>query len=101
VVSKPGSISVSDIDLRWSKAASGSIWSIFGMTLPLTGLILCRKPIGYFTRRNMPSWTMRAGFEYFKAFEQDAKAFEEFSKTPLTMAMLVLSGEKAGWRVPD
>ncbi len=39
---------------------------------------------------------MRAGFEYFKAFEQDAKDFEEFSKTPLTMPMLVLSGEKAG-----
>ncbi|HWW01071.1 MAG TPA: alpha/beta hydrolase [Candidatus Acidoferrum sp.] len=39
---------------------------------------------------------MRAGFEYFKAFEQDAKDFEQFSKTPLTMPMLVLSGEKAG-----
>jgi pimeloyl-ACP methyl ester carboxylesterase len=39
---------------------------------------------------------MRAGFEYFKAFEQDAKDFTEFSKTPLTMPMLVLSGEKAG-----
>jgi len=39
---------------------------------------------------------MRAGFEYFKAFEQDAKDFAEFSKTPLTMPMLVLSGEKAG-----
>jgi len=39
---------------------------------------------------------MRAGFEYFKAFEQDAKDFEEFAKTPLTMPMLVLSGEKAG-----
>jgi pimeloyl-ACP methyl ester carboxylesterase len=39
---------------------------------------------------------MKAGFEYFKAFEQDAKDFAEFSKTPLTMPMLVLSGEKAG-----
>jgi pimeloyl-ACP methyl ester carboxylesterase len=39
---------------------------------------------------------MRAGFEYFKFFEQDAKDFEEFSKAPLTMPMLVLSGEKAG-----
>ena len=39
---------------------------------------------------------MRAGFEYFKAFEQDAKEFTEFSKAPLTVPMLVLSGEKAG-----
>lgn len=39
---------------------------------------------------------MRAGFEYFKAFEQDAAEFAELSKTSLLMPMLVLSGEKAG-----
>jgi len=39
---------------------------------------------------------VRAGFEYFKAFEQDAKDFGELAKTPLQMPMLVLSGEKAG-----
>ena len=39
---------------------------------------------------------MRAGFEYFKAFPQDAVDFEAFSKTKLKMPMLVLSGEKAG-----
>ncbi|HEY0333871.1 MAG TPA: alpha/beta hydrolase [Stenotrophomonas sp.] len=39
---------------------------------------------------------MRAGFEYFKSFEQDAKDFAGFAKTPLHMPMLVLSGEKAG-----
>jgi pimeloyl-ACP methyl ester carboxylesterase len=39
---------------------------------------------------------MRAGFEVFKAFEQDAKDFAKFSETKLTMPMLVLSGEKAG-----
>jgi pimeloyl-ACP methyl ester carboxylesterase len=38
---------------------------------------------------------MRAGFEYFKAFEQDAADFAKFAKTPLTIPMLVLSGEKA------
>ena len=38
---------------------------------------------------------MRAGFEYFHAFEQDAKEFAAFAKTPLTMPMLVLTGEKA------
>jgi pimeloyl-ACP methyl ester carboxylesterase len=38
---------------------------------------------------------MRAGFEVFRAFEQDAIDFEQFAKTPLTMPMLVLSGEKA------
>jgi len=38
---------------------------------------------------------MRAGFEYFKAFAQDADDFEKFAKTKLTMPMLVLTGEKA------
>jgi pimeloyl-ACP methyl ester carboxylesterase len=38
---------------------------------------------------------MRAGFEYFKNFEQDAKDFAEFSTTKLNMPFLVLSGEKA------
>ena len=38
---------------------------------------------------------MRAGFEYFKAFEQDAKDFASFSKNKLSMPMLVLTGEKA------
>src|SRR5262249_6405148 len=38
---------------------------------------------------------MRAGFEYFKAFAQDASDFEELSKTRLGMPMLVLTGEKA------
>src|SRR6201988_1555537 len=38
---------------------------------------------------------MRAGFEVFRAFEQDAKDFAEFSQTKLTMPMLVLTGEKA------
>jgi len=38
---------------------------------------------------------MRAGFEVFRAFEQDAKDFAGFAKTRLTMPMLVLTGEKA------
>ncbi|CAN5866852.1 alpha/beta hydrolase [soil metagenome] len=38
---------------------------------------------------------MRAGFEYFKAFEQDAKDLAALSATKLTMPMLVLTGEKA------
>ena len=38
---------------------------------------------------------MRAGFEYFKAFPQDAVDFAALSKTKLTMPMLVLTGEKA------
>lgn len=38
---------------------------------------------------------MRAGFEVFRAFEQDAKDFAEFARTKLTMPMLVLTGEKA------
>jgi pimeloyl-ACP methyl ester carboxylesterase len=39
---------------------------------------------------------MRAGFEVFRAFEQDAKDFAGFAQTKLTMPMLVLGGEKAG-----
>lgn len=38
---------------------------------------------------------MRAGFEVFRAFEQDAVDFAAFSKTKLEMPMLVLTGEKA------
>ena len=38
---------------------------------------------------------MRAGFEVFRAFEQDAKDFAQFSQSKLTMPMLVLTGEKA------
>ena len=38
---------------------------------------------------------MRAGFEVFHAFEQDAADFQKFAQTKLTMPMLVLTGEKA------
>jgi len=38
---------------------------------------------------------MRAGFEYFRAFEQDAEEFAAFAENPLPMPMLVLTGEKA------
>jgi len=38
---------------------------------------------------------MRAGFEYFKAFEGDAADFAAFAKKKLDMPFLVLTGEKA------
>jgi pimeloyl-ACP methyl ester carboxylesterase len=38
---------------------------------------------------------MRAGFEYFKTIEQDAKDFAGFSAIKLGMPFLVLTGEKA------
>jgi len=38
---------------------------------------------------------MRAGFEYFRALDEDARDFAEFAKTSLPMPMLVLAGEKA------
>ena len=38
---------------------------------------------------------MRAGFEYFRNFERDAKNFAQLSSTPLPMPVLVLTGEKA------
>jgi pimeloyl-ACP methyl ester carboxylesterase len=39
---------------------------------------------------------MAAGMEVFRAFERDAADFAGFAKTPLSVRMLVLSGEKAG-----
>jgi len=39
---------------------------------------------------------MRAGFNYFSVFKQDAKDFAELGATPLPMPVLVLAGEKAG-----
>jgi pimeloyl-ACP methyl ester carboxylesterase len=38
---------------------------------------------------------MRAGFEYFKNFEQDAKDFAMLSRTKLIIPFMVLTGEKA------
>jgi pimeloyl-ACP methyl ester carboxylesterase len=38
---------------------------------------------------------MRAGFEYFRNFERDAKDFAELGAKPLPMPVLVLTGEKA------
>ena len=38
---------------------------------------------------------MRAGFEVFRAFEQDAKDFAQFAQVRLMMPMLVLTGERA------
>ena len=38
---------------------------------------------------------MKAGFEIFRTFEQDAEDFAGFARTKLTMPMLVLAGEKA------
>ena len=38
---------------------------------------------------------MRAGFEYFRNFERDAKDFARLAATPLPMPVLVLTGEKA------
>ena len=38
---------------------------------------------------------MKAGFEVFRAFDQDAEDFKELAKTKLKMPMLVLTGERA------
>lgn len=38
---------------------------------------------------------MRAGFEYFRNFERDAKDFAQLSATPLSIPVLVITGEKA------
>ncbi|HET9446496.1 MAG TPA: alpha/beta hydrolase, partial [Steroidobacteraceae bacterium] len=37
-----------------------------------------------------------AGMEYFRLIEQDAREFKDFAAKPVTMPMLVISGEKGG-----
>src|SRR5438552_12791551 len=49
----------------------------------------------FYAKEYAKSGGMRAGFEYFKNFERDAKDFAELGKTRLPMPVLVLTGEKA------
>ena len=49
----------------------------------------------FYSRSYAQPGAMRAGFEVFRAFEQDSKDFAEFAQSKLTMPMLVLTGEKA------
>jgi pimeloyl-ACP methyl ester carboxylesterase len=49
----------------------------------------------YYTAQYARPGRMRAGFEYFHTFTQDAQDFSEFAKTPLTMPVQVITGEKA------
>ena len=49
----------------------------------------------FYTAAYAQPGAMRAGFEVFHAFPQDAEDFARFSKTKLKMPMLVLAGEKA------
>lgn len=49
----------------------------------------------FYARAYAQPGAMRAGFEVFRAFEQDARDFEQLAQTKLTMPMLVLTGERA------
>jgi pimeloyl-ACP methyl ester carboxylesterase len=49
----------------------------------------------FYTKTYAQPGGMKAGFEVFRNFEQDAKDFAGFAKTKLPMPMLVLTGEKA------
>jgi pimeloyl-ACP methyl ester carboxylesterase len=49
----------------------------------------------FYARAYAQPGAMRAGFEVFRAFEQDAKDFAKFAQDKLTIPMLVLTGEKA------
>ena len=48
----------------------------------------------FYTKAYARPGGMRAGFEYFRAFEKDAEDFARLAKKPLTMPMLVLTGQK-------
>ena len=70
--------------------------SISGTISPRIARVRYRRRIASSTQRAYAQpGGMRAGFEYFKAFEQDAKDFEGFAQNKLPMPMLVLTGEKA------
>lgn len=49
----------------------------------------------FYARSYAQPGAMKAGFEVFRSFEQDAKDFAAFAQTKLTIPMLVLTGEKA------
>lgn len=50
----------------------------------------------FYTKNYGQPGAMRAGFEYFKNFERDAKEFQQLGQTQLTMPVFVLAGEKSG-----
>jgi pimeloyl-ACP methyl ester carboxylesterase len=50
---------------------------------------------GFYAKEYARPGGMRSGFEYFRTFEKDAEDFAGFAQTPLSMPMLVLTGEKA------
>jgi pimeloyl-ACP methyl ester carboxylesterase len=49
----------------------------------------------YYAEQYAKPGGMRAGFEYFRAFERDAADFEAMSRTKLGTPVLVLAGERA------
>jgi pimeloyl-ACP methyl ester carboxylesterase len=49
----------------------------------------------FYARAFAQPGAMKAGFEVFRAFDQDAKDFAALARTKLKMPMLVLTGEKA------
>ncbi len=49
----------------------------------------------FYARAYAQPGAMRAGFEVFRAFEQDARDFAKLAQNKLTIPMLVLTGEKA------
>jgi pimeloyl-ACP methyl ester carboxylesterase len=49
----------------------------------------------FYARSYAQPGAMRAGFEVFRSFEQDAKDFAKLAETKLNIPMLVLTGEKA------
>ena len=49
----------------------------------------------FYTKAFAQPGAMKAGFEVFRAFEQDAKDVAALARTKLKMPMLVLTGERA------
>ena len=78
-----------------SSAGNAPILNISGTISLLTGPTRCQRPDRqFYAAAYARDDGVRAGFEYFKNVEQDAKDFAALSTTKLNMPLLVLSGEK-------
>jgi pimeloyl-ACP methyl ester carboxylesterase len=50
----------------------------------------------FYTKKYKLPGAMKAGMEVFRNFDRDARDNAAFQKTPLTMPMIVLGGDKSG-----
>ena len=89
------SISTAKRHSRSCMAGSESTSSISGMISPPMRHSVPERDRRIYAKAYARPGGMRSDFEYFRAFEQDAKDFAGFARKSLPMPMLVLTGEEA------